>query len=214
MDHLLLVGSLATALLAPVATSPVPVAVAAPVAATINVVAANGSGCPAGTSSESMVAVTSDPADSSAAVLEYSNFLVSAGGDASTSSSYLACTVLLDVQVPSGYTFALPVFENSGYASVLDGAKATVNTRMYYTNSALTFSVSDTITGPYNDDWRMSSRDNISSAGIYRPCGQGVYVGLLTVVALSGTPTTAGAYSSVSLIQQRIDRDTLRLRRC
>src|SRR4051812_42448781 len=76
----------------------------------IDVVTANGSGCPAGTA-----AVAVSP-DKSAFTVTYSNYLAQAGAGTRPTDFRKNCQLNLNVHIPGGFTYAVTEADYRGYA--------------------------------------------------------------------------------------------------
>ncbi|MCA6096351.1 DUF4360 domain-containing protein, partial [Streptomyces sp. SCA3-4] len=82
----------------------------------IDVVAVNGSGCPAGTAA---VAVASD---NTAFTVSYSDYLAQVGVGAKPTDFRKNCQLGLNVHVPQGFTYAIARADYRGFAHLERGA--------------------------------------------------------------------------------------------
>ncbi|GGN87137.1 hypothetical protein GCM10010112_69430 [Actinoplanes lobatus] len=159
----------ATTLLASLAATVVPAAAApAPLPVdemVIDVVAANGSGCPLGTAD-----VTVSP-DNKAFTVTYSEFTAQAGAGAKPLDFRKNCQLALNVDVPQGFTYAIARTDYRGYARLEKGASATQSSFYYFQGEARTHRSRHQFTGPADGDWQRTDDIDISSVS-FLPCGE------------------------------------------
>ncbi|MFI1968466.1 hypothetical protein BLA24_04495 [Streptomyces cinnamoneus] len=160
-----LIGSASVALLA---TSFAPSAAAAgvppPDRVVIDVVAVNGSGCPAGTAA---VAVA---ADNRAFTVSYSSYLAQVGVGAKPTDFRKNCQLGLNIHVPQGYTYAIARADYRGFAHLEQGAAGLEKASYYFQGVSQTTSVSHRFSGPASDNWQTSDVTDVESL-VYAPCG-------------------------------------------
>jgi hypothetical protein len=165
------------ALLASLATTAAPATAApAPVPRdrmTIDVVSANGSGCPRGTA-----AVSVSP-DNKAFTVSYSEFTAQAGAGAPPTAFRKNCQLGLNVHVPQGYTYAIASIDYRGYAHLQRGSSATQNAYYYFQGKPQTGRIRHHFTGPADSDWQRTDNIGISSL-TYLPCGERRYFNVNT----------------------------------
>jgi hypothetical protein len=87
---------------------------------TVQVMSVNGSGCPAGSS------VTTNVPDLTAFTISFSQFKVQGG-------NYKNCVVIVNVAVPSGWTYAVYEVDNRGYGFLGVGASARIVMNPWFT---------------------------------------------------------------------------------
>jgi hypothetical protein len=156
-----LVSSLLTA--TPAMAGP-PVAQPPPDHIVIDVVTANGSGCPRGTT-----AVAVSP-DNTALTVTYSAYLAQVGPDAKDTDFRKNCQLNLNVHVPNGLTFAVISVDYRGFAHLARGASALQQANYYFQGQSLTQRLRKTYHGPMDNDWQTTDSAGIAER-VYRPCG-------------------------------------------
>ncbi|MEV6342634.1 DUF4360 domain-containing protein [Actinoplanes sp. NPDC051851] len=117
---------------------------------TIDVVNANGSGCPAGSTK---IAVAPD---NTAFTVTYSKYLAQAGPKASPIDFRKNCQLALSIKVPNGFTFAIASADYRGFASLARGAWAQSSANYYFQGHTRTTRNEHTFRGPYDDDWQRT----------------------------------------------------------
>jgi hypothetical protein len=150
------------AMAAPAAATPAPVPNNKMV---IDVVAANGSGCPWDTA-----AVTVSP-DSKAFTVTYSEFTAQVGVGAKPTDFRKNCQLGLNVRVPQGYTYAIAGIDYRGFAHLERGASATQTAFYYFQGERQTSRIRHHFTGPTEGDWQRTDKIGISSLS-FLPCGE------------------------------------------
>ncbi|MEV4281501.1 DUF4360 domain-containing protein [Actinoplanes xinjiangensis] len=139
----------------------------------IDVVSANGSGCPIGTAD-----VTVSP-DNKAFTVTYSEFTVQVGVGAKPLDFRKNCQLGLNVDVPQGYTYAIARTDYRGFARLEKGASATQSSFYYFQGEARTHRSRHTFTGPADGDWQRTDTIGISSLS-FLPCGEQRYLNVNT----------------------------------
>ncbi|SDE16635.1 DUF4360 domain-containing protein [Glycomyces harbinensis] len=132
---------------------------------TVEVATVNGSGCPQGTAS-----VAVGPGNTSFTVV-YSRFLAEAGGGADAVDSRKNCQINLEVNIPSGYTYAIAKAEYRGFGHLERGATGLQQASYYFTGSSQTTSSAHELEGPYNGTWRFADQAAVDEL-VYKPCGE------------------------------------------
>lgn len=128
----------------------------------VDVVAANGSGCPPGTIR------VSENADRSGFRIRYTSFVAEAGGTADVTDRRKNCQAALLVTVPAGWTFAIASAEYRGRARLDSSATALHRTNYYWQGSSENNQADHTFSGPLNSTWRSDDRAYVLT---YGPCG-------------------------------------------
>lgn len=170
-----LLASLA-ATAAPVSAAPTPTSTTA---MTIDVVSANGSGCPWGTA-----AVTVSP-DNKAFTVAYSEFTAQVGVGAKPTDFRKNCQLGLNVHVPQGYTYAIATTDYRGYARLERGASATQTAFYYFQGESQTSRSRHNFSGPIDGDWQRTDSVGVSSLS-FLPCGEKRYLNVNTELRVSG----------------------------
>ena len=139
----------------------------------IDVVSANGSGCPRGTT-----AVTVSP-DSKAFTVAYSEFTAQVGVGAKPTDFRKNCQLGLNVHVPQGYTYAIASTDHRGFAQLQRGASATQTASYYFQGESQNSRIRHNFTGPVDGNWQRTDTIGISSLS-FLPCGEKRYLNVNT----------------------------------
>jgi hypothetical protein len=148
-------------------------------AMTIDVVSANGSGCPWGTAAASV------SPDSTAFTVTYSQFTAQTGVGAAPIDFRKNCQLLLNVHVPQGYTYAISSIEYRGYAHLERGAYGSQFSSYYFQGEPQTTRVRHDFSGYTDSDWQRTDTVGVSSLS-YLPCGEQRYLNVNTELRVSG----------------------------
>jgi hypothetical protein len=139
----------------------------------IDVVAANGSGCPLGSAD-----VTVSP-DNTAFTVTYSQFLAQAGAGTKPTDFRKNCQLALNVHVPQGFTFAVAGADYRGFAHLERGASGSETANYYFQGEPQTTRIRHDFTGPTDNDWQRTDTVAIGSYS-YLPCGEERYLNVNT----------------------------------
>jgi len=131
----------------------------------IDVVAANGSGCPLGSAD-----VTVSP-DNKAFTVTYSQFIAQVGAGAKPTDFRKNCQMALNVHVPQGFTFAIAGADYRGFAHLEPGATGSQTANYYFQGEAQTTRVRHDFSGPLDSDFQRTDTVGIGSLS-YLPCGE------------------------------------------
>ncbi|GLW34526.1 DUF4360 domain-containing protein [Actinoplanes regularis] len=165
---------------------------------TVEVIAANGSGCAPGT------ATVTGNADDTGFRVRYRDFIAEAGGDASATDRRKNCQVSVLVSIPSGWTIAIAEATYRGRANLYSGASGLHRTTYYWQGSSQSDSVSQTFTGPRSDSW---STTQVAGVLHYQPCDTQSVLNINTELRVdAGTSTRK---NSLSMRTSDGDVDTL-----
>jgi hypothetical protein len=179
MSNLLVVGSLLASLLTPSLADDATEAAAPPSERiSVEVVAVNGSGCPAGT------AAVAAASDNSAFTVTYSRYLAQVGVGAGVTDFRKNCQLGLLVHVPQGFTFAVAQADYRGFAHLMSGATALQRAGYYIQAEPATTYVNHSFRGPYSDYWQTTDRADVATL-IYSPCGQDTILNANTELRVS-----------------------------
>jgi hypothetical protein len=165
---------------------------------TVEVIAANGSGCAPGTAT-----VIAD-SDKSGFRIRYHDFVAEAGGSADPTDRRKNCQVGVLVTVPAGWTFAIAEADYRGRARLHAGASALQRTNYYWQGSSANNSSDETFSGPFHGYW--ATRD-VAPALIYTPCSEQKVLNVNTELRVDAG--SSGARSSMSMRSSEGDVDTL-----
>lgn len=128
---------------------------------TVDVLAANGSGCSAGT------ATVRSNADRTGFTVSYSDFLAEAGPNSSPTDIRKNCQLSLLVTVPQGFTWAVAKARYTGYLKLTAGATALHRTNYYLQGQAANSYSDHAFSGPTYARW---STTDVDSGPVYAPC--------------------------------------------
>ena len=164
----------------------------------VEVLAANGSGCAPGTAR-----VDAQP-DASGFRIRYFDFVASAGSGVDPTASRRNCQLGVLVTVPAGWTFAIATADYRGIARVPTGAAGLHRTTYYWQGSSDASRTEATFGGPYHGLW--STRD-AAPALSYLPCGQQRVLNVNTELRVDAG--TSADRTSMSMTSTDADIDTL-----
>jgi hypothetical protein len=144
----------------------------------IDVAAANGSGCPAGSAD-----VTVSP-DNKAFTVTYSQFTAQAGAGTKPTDFRKNCQLALNIHVPQGYTFAIAGADYRGFAHLEPGATGSESANYYFQGEAQSTRIRHDFNGPTDADWQRT--DNVGIASLtYLRCGDMRYLNVNTELRVS-----------------------------
>lgn len=165
---------------------------------TLEVLAANGSGCPDGT-----VKVAGN-SDRTGFRLTYRDFVAEAGGSAAVPDGRKNCQVAVRVDVPNGWTFAIAKAEYRGRARLDSGATGLHRTNYYFQGSSDNNYSDLPLTGPLNAWWTNTDGALILA---YARCDVQRVLNINTELRVY--EGTSNKKSSVSMRSSEGDVDTL-----
>ncbi|MDG4790782.1 DUF4360 domain-containing protein [Micromonospora sp. WMMD1102] len=166
MLNTLVIGGLAASLLGlPVLGDPVPTTNPPAERITMEVVTVNGSGCRPGTA-----AVATAP-DNTAFTVTYSDYLAQAGAGTAPTDFRKNCQLVLKVNVPGGFTYAIRQADYRGFAHLEKGASGMQRASYYIQGTSPTAVESHTIPGPMSDSWQTTDVTDMAEL-VYAPCGE------------------------------------------
>ena len=139
----------------------------------IDVVAANGSGCPKGS------AVVSVSPDNKAFTVAYSEFVAQVGPEAKPTDFRKNCQLALDVHVPEGFTYAIAGADYRGYAGLEEGATGSETAHYYFQGEPHTTRIRHEFKGFMAENWQRTDEVEISSMS-FLPCGEKRYLNVNT----------------------------------
>ncbi|MGW0521958.1 DUF4360 domain-containing protein [Crossiella sp. NPDC003009] len=174
--------------------SPVPAAESAPPdRVTVEVITANGSGCPPGTSA---VAVAHDK---TAFTVTYSDYLAQVGVGAKPTDVRKNCQLALRIHYPQGFSYAIQKADYRGYANLQAGARGLQRANYYFQGMSATESRSHWFNGPYSDSWQATDTSEGPNL-VYAPCGETRNLNVnteLRVQAGSSNPSTTTSFMTM-----------------
>lgn len=166
---------------------------------TLEVVAVNGSGCPAGTATARMAA------DNTSFHISYADFIARDGGTASPTAFRKNCLVGVQLHIPQGFTFAVAIAEYRGRMGLSSGSSALVRNNYYFQGVGETNNVTEhAFNGPVNGSWRTIDAAPVAEL-VWAPCGRDVILNINTELRVD-SPASA---SWMSLRSSDGDVDTI-----
>lgn len=171
---------------------------------TIDIVNVNGSGCPKGTA-----AIAVSP-DNKAFTVTYSNYTALVGLDAKVTDARKNCQLIVQVHVPTGFTYGIVQADYRGYAQLSKGATGTEKASYYFQGMSATSAASHVFKGPLDDNWQATDVAEIGSVS-YLPCGEQRYLNINTEVKVSPGPTDSAkkTTSIMSVDSSDVDLSTI-----
>jgi hypothetical protein len=164
----------------------------------IDVVSANGSGCPKGTVTKRV------SRGDTTFTLENNRFTAMAGVGARPLDFRKNCQLALDVHVPRGYTYALADIGYRGHAHLAAGASGSQSASFYFSGEQRTTRARHHLSGPLRGAWQHRDKPGPLS---FLPCGEKRYLNLntdLRVSAGQSGPKTTSWLSMDSISIYRI----------
>jgi hypothetical protein len=131
----------------------------------IDVVNANGTGCPIGTSA---VAVSQD---NTAFTVTYNVYTALVGIGAGPLDGRKNCQIGLRVHVPQGFTYGIAQADYRGFAHLERGATGLERANYYFQGNSPTAFVQHPLAGPFEDDWHFTDSTEVGAI-VFKPCGE------------------------------------------
>lgn len=201
MLHLLVAGSLAASLVgAPVVTE---VEVTPPSGnVEIELVMANGSGCPIGTS-----AVAGSP-DNTAFTVTYSQYLAQAGVGAAPTDFRKNCQLTVNVHVPQGFSYAISKVDYRGFADLAPGASAMQRANYYFQGSSANEFSTHNISGPYSGYWQTTDFNDEANL-VFSRCGEERLLNINTELRVNRGSSASNTTSFIAMDSTDNSVDTI-----
>lgn len=170
---------------------------------TIDVVTANGSGCPR---DQTAVAVSED---NTAFTVTYSQYRAQVGSDARPIDRRKNCQLVVSVQVPNGHTYAIVKADYRGYAELAEGARGWEQANYYFQGQSRTTQVRHSFVGPYEDDWQTTDETE-AEARVWAPCGDRRFLNVNTSLRVDpGTSDVSESTSYLDMESTDVDFSTM-----
>lgn len=157
----------------------------------IDVVGANGSGCPGGS-----YAVQVSP-DNTAFTITYSQYTAQVGVGAGPLDFRRNCQIALNVHIPSGFTFAITEADYRGYAHLEAGSSGYEAAGYYFQGEPQTTHIQHYLSSPRDGDWQTTDMVGIASL-TFLPCGEYRYLNINTELRVSAG--TSDVHHTTSLV--------------
>jgi len=171
---------LVSALVAPASIATATPAVVSPNNITVDVVSANGSGCPQNSADVSV------STDAQAFTVTYSQYTAQSGAGAQPTDFRMNCQLGLNVHIPQGLTYAIAGADYRGYAHLQAGAQGQESAYYYFQGEPHTTRISHTFAGPADRDWETSDRVGVAALS-YLPCGEERNLNINTELRVAGS---------------------------
>lgn len=161
----------------------------------VDLVTANGSGCPGATATATM-----SPDNTAITVRGGAlNYTALVGVGATPTDWRKNCQLNLSVNVPTGFTYAITSADYRGFASLATGAAAIVRANYYFQGQSQTAYGRHNFTGPLDDEWQITDWIPLA-AMIYAPCGGQRNLNVNTELrAMAGTSDVKNSTSYISM---------------
>lgn len=146
-------------------------ALAAPAGVTMDVVAANGSGCPDGTASADLAADGNSFTTTVPALAAFD------GDDAPVTHLRRNCQLSVALTAPEGWTYAVTEVSSSGAVALSENSTARSGTQIYFQGQSPTLRLARTFDAPTARRW--GTRDTVDEAELdYAPCDARRYLNI------------------------------------
>lgn len=156
---------------------------------TVDVVTANGSGCPAGTTEVTVAD------DNSEFTIAHRSYVARVGVGADPTDFRKNCQLSLDVRVPSGFTFGIVRADYTGRISLAAGAQAWQGANYYFQGDSDTDRRVHAFNGPLRDDWATTDTTNPGQV-VYAPCDAHRLLNINTALRVSAGTSNPQVTSS------------------
>ncbi|MEJ3748472.1 DUF4360 domain-containing protein [Actinomycetes bacterium KLBMP 9797] len=194
MPNIIAIGAILASMLTatPAAAPATTVASGPPDGVSIDIIVANGSGCPAGTTSIS-IAPGND-----AFTVTYRTFHAQAGAGAGAVDFRKNCQLNLQIRIPEGWTYAVAQIDHRGRAHLEPGATGIQRSSFYFAGVPATGAVTHQFAGPYDDAWAVTNVVE-QAALIYGPCGGERNLNINNEVRVSAGTSDPATNSSITM---------------
>lgn len=160
---------------------------------TVDIVTVNGSGCPAGTT-----AVAVSP-DNTAFTVTYSTYLAQVGVGSKATDMRKNCQLVVKVNYPAGFTYAVAQVDNRGYAHLERGASAIQRSNYYFQGQSANQASTHQLPSPWDDNWQTTDVADVAEL-VFAPCGEVRYLNINTELRVNGgSSDTARTTSFVTM---------------
>ncbi len=166
-----------------------------------------GSGCPAGSVSESVAP------DAKAFTLLFDSYVAEAGPGVLLKEGRKNCQIAVDLRFPQGWSYTIFDVDYRGYVQLDRGASGLQKTNYYFQGQSLGPSLQSTFTGPADKDYHI--RDSLGiDAVVYSPCGLSRALNLNTQVRVTASGGRRAMMTTDSIDGQLTHVYGIRWRRC
>ncbi len=166
-----------------------------------------GSGCPAGSVSESLAA------DREAFTLLFDSYIAEAGPGVSLANGRRNCQIAVDLRIPQGWSYTIYDVDYRGFAQLDPGTVGTQKTTYYFQGSSQQVSLQTNYSGPKNNDYHI--RDSLGlDAMVWSPCGVTRAINMNTQVRVAAGGSRRALMTIDSIDGQLSHRYGIKWRRC
>ncbi len=166
-----------------------------------------GSGCPAGSVSQSVAP------DAKAFTLLFDSYIAEAGPGVSLASGRKNCQIAVDLRFPSGWSYTIFDVDYRGYLQLDRGATGTQKSTYYFQGGASQASLQSNFSGPADRDYHI--RDSLGlNAVVWSPCGMTRAVNINSQVRVTASGNRRALMTIDSVDGQLTHRYGIQWRRC
>lgn len=169
---------------------------------TISVVSANGNGCPAGSAS-----VEVSP-DNKAFTVSYSKFVAQVGPESGPLDFRKQCQLMLNVRIPTGYTYGIARADYRGYARLEQGAYANETAFYYFQGMSQTGVSKYQFNGFMDDTWQVTDEVGVEAV-TWLPCGSSRYLNIKTELKVNRGSSNKNTTSFITMDSSDLNLDTI-----
>ncbi|HKT03204.1 MAG TPA: DUF4360 domain-containing protein [Rugosimonospora sp.] len=145
---------------------------------TLDVLSINGSGCPAGSATVTMLP------DNTGFRVTYSSFVALSGGGSPATAFRKNCQLGVQVNVPQGFTFAIARADYLGRAALAAGATALERTNYYFQGNPGNNVADHPLAGPLSGVWHTTDVTDVTAL-VFEPCGVSSVLNINTELRVS-----------------------------
>jgi hypothetical protein len=160
---------------------------------TVKVVSLNGSGCPAGT------AVVRSNSDNTGFVVTYREYVASAGSGKDVIDGRKNCQLGVQINVPSGFTYAVARADYAGWGRIAQGATGLQRANYYFQGSSDNSYSDHKISGPFSGRWYFSDVTDAAEM-VYAPCGETRLLNINTELRVNAGTSDSKDTSALSML--------------
>jgi hypothetical protein len=159
---------------------------------TVDLVTANGTGCPAGTTALDVAR------DNTAFTLTYSDYVAETGPGIKKSESRKNCQINVRVNVPQGFTYAIAQADYRGYLSLEDKATAVQGASYYFQGQSDTAYLSHPFKAAYDGPWQTTDKTDLA-AMVWAPCGAKLNLNINTDIQIKSNGSKPNSASLMTM---------------
>ncbi len=173
----------------------------------IQSIAYAGSGCPAGSVSESVAP------DAKAFTLLFDSYVAEAGPGVLLKEGRKNCQIAVDLRFPQGWSYTIVDVDYRGYVQLDRGTTGLQKTNYYFQGQSSGPALQSTFSGPLEKDYHI--RDSLAlDAVVFSPCGLSRALNLNTQVRVSASGGRRAMMTTDSIDGQLTHRYGIKWQRC